>query len=180
MIRFKIRTRALIFALACLLLSLFLFSCGGGRVSESPVIEDKTGGTAQTDEGVSDIEREEEEMKMYVYINGNKLEAELENNSSAAALYELLKKGDIVYTADDYGNFEKVGGIGHTLPQNNERIDTVSGDVILYQGTSVCLYYGKNSWNFTRLGRINGYTDSELRSLLGAGKGETEVKLSLK
>ena len=125
-------------------------------------------------------EPEQEEItKMYITIYGNKLEVTLENNSSAKALVELLKQGNITYTADDYGGFEKVGGIGHTLPRNDTSINTVAGDVILYQGNQLCLYYGNNSWTFTRIGKIIGYSASELRNLLGAGKGSVEVTLSL-
>ncbi len=122
---------------------------------------------------------ESEITEMFVTVNGNKLKITLEKNFSATALTELLKQGDIVYTADDYGDFEKVGNIGHTLPRNDEQIDTQAGDVILYQGCNICLYYGENSWNFTRIGRIEGYTASEIRSLIGAGNGSVQVTLSL-
>lgn len=116
---------------------------------------------------------------MYVTVAGNKLEVTLAENSSVDALVEILKQGDITYTADDYGGFEKVGDIGHTLPQNNTSVTTEAGDVILYQGRSICLYYDTNSWNFTRIGKINGYSASELRSLLGAGNGSIQVTISL-
>lgn len=122
---------------------------------------------------------EEEQKQMNLYIQGKQLKVELTQNSSVTALVELLKKGDITYTATDYGDFEKMGNIGYSLPQNNTPIDTVPGDVILYQGTSLCLYYGNNSWSFTRIGRITGYTEAELRTLLGAGTGSIEVRISL-
>lgn len=122
----------------------------------------------------------EEITKMYLTVNGNKIEVTLAENSSVNALVEILKQGDITYTATDYGNFEKVGDIGHTLPQNNSQITTQAGDVILYQGHNICLYYGTNSWNFTRIGKINGYSVSELRSLLGAGNGSVQVTISLR
>lgn len=72
-----------------------------------------------------------------------------------------------------------MGDIGHSLPQNNTQITTEAGDVILYQGRNICLYYGTNTWNFTRIGKINGYSAAEIRSLLGAGNGEVKVTLSL-
>lgn len=117
--------------------------------------------------------------KMYITIYGNKLEVELYKNSSVDALLDILKSGNITYTADDYGNFEKVGNIGHSLPRNDTQITTQAGDVILYQGNSICLHYGANSWSYTRIGRINGYSASELRNLLGAGKGQMQVIISL-
>lgn len=122
----------------------------------------------------------EEITKMFITVNGNKIEVTLVENSSVDALIEILKQGDITYTADDYGDFEKVGNIGHTLPQNNTQITTQAGDVILYQGNNICLYYGTNSWNFTRIGKINGYAAAEMRSLLGADNGSVQVVISLK
>lgn len=131
--------------------------------------------------GVNDGNSQEQEItKMYITIYGNKLEVTLENNSSVKALVELLKQGDITYTADDYGGFEKVGNIGHTLTTNNSQITTSAGDVVLYQGNQICVMVGSNSWSYTRIGKINGYSVSELKNLIGTGKGSAEVTLSLK
>ncbi|MCH5155326.1 MAG: InlB B-repeat-containing protein [Clostridiales bacterium] len=128
----------------------------------------------------SDESLENEEITtMFITINGNKLAVKLEKNSSVDALVELLKHGDMVYTADDYGNFEKVGSLGHSLPTNNSNITASAGDVILYSGNQIVLFYGSNSWSYTRLGKIEGYTASQLRELLGAGKGAMSVTLSL-
>ena len=127
-----------------------------------------------------DTTNEQEEItKMYITIYENKLEVTLENNSSVKALVELLKQGDITYTADDYGGFEKVGNVGHSLPTNDSRITTEAGDVILYQGNQICIMVGSNTWSYTRIGKINGYSTSELKNLVGSGKGSAEVKLSL-
>lgn len=126
------------------------------------------------------VSEREEITKMFVTVNGKKLAVTLAENSSADALVEILKQGDVTYTADDYGGFEKVGDIGHMLPQNNAQITAQAGDVILYQGRSICLYYGTNSWNFTRIGRIDGYSAEELRDLLCAGTGSVQVTLGLK
>ncbi len=124
-------------------------------------------------------QEQEEGNRMYVTINGNKLEVTLADNDAAYALVELLRQGDIVYNADDYGNFEKVGSLGHTLPSDDERIEAQPGDVILYTGSQIVLFYGNNTWSYTRLGRIEGYAVSELRTLLGAGLGSLRVTLSL-
>ncbi len=157
---------------------------GDTEIEATQPEEEKPNDTDQSDDNQQPDDTQPSEEKeitaMYVYVNGNKLEVTLEKNSSAEALVEILKKGDITYTADDYGNFEKVGNIGYTLPTNDVEIDTQAGDVILYQGNNICLYYGTNSWDFTRLGKINGYSISELRTLLGAGSGTVQVKISLK
>lgn len=117
--------------------------------------------------------------KMYISINGNKLEVTLIENSSVNALVEILKSGDITYTANDYGGFEKVGSLGYTLPKNNLQITAQAGDVILYSSNQIVLFYGSNSWSYTRLGKINGYSVLELCSLLGAGEGSVQITISL-
>ena len=116
---------------------------------------------------------------MYIYVNGNKLEVTLADNRAVTALVEILEQGDITYTANDYGGFEKVGSIGRSLPTENTQITTEAGDVILYSGNQIVLFYGSNSWSYTRLGKINGYSASELRTLLGAGSGSVQVRISL-
>ncbi|MDE6401622.1 MAG: hypothetical protein K2L54_03315, partial [Clostridiales bacterium] len=131
------------------------------------------------DNGSSDIDGKEEFI-MYAYINGNRLTVDLVDNSSSRELLRILGEGDIEYTADDYGGFEKVGNIGVDLPRNDVALRVGVGDVILYQGSNICFYYGNNSWTFTRLGRIDGYSEAELRVLLGAGDGALRVRLSLK
>lgn len=116
---------------------------------------------------------------MYIYINGNRLTVNPAENSAVTALTDILKKEDIICTVRDYGGFEKVGSLGHTLPTSNEQITTEPGDVILYQGNQIVLFYGSNSWSYTKLGKIEGYTASELYELLGGGKGDMQLRLSL-
>lgn len=120
-----------------------------------------------------------EVISMYVYINDNRLEVELEDNGSVEALVALLKDDDIIYTADDYGGFEKVGYIGHTLPRNDTQITVEAGDIVLYQGNNICIFYNSTAWSYTRLGRIKGYSADRLQDLLGAGCGQVQVTLSL-
>lgn len=116
---------------------------------------------------------------MNITINGKTVSCQLVDNSSTRALLAQLEKGDITYEAEDYGNFEKVGNIGVSLPQNNESITTTAGDVILYQGNKICLYYGTNSWTFTRLGKIEGMDKDEIKTFLNAGRGSVKVTISL-
>ncbi|MFA7032985.1 MAG: cyclophilin-like fold protein [Bacilli bacterium] len=112
-------------------------------------------------------------------MNNVKIGIELESNSSVDALVDILKETNITYSAHDYGGFEKVGDIGYTLPQNNTSITTEPGDVILYQGTSICLYYDTNTWSFTKIGHIYHYSQEQLKELLKADQGDIEITLSL-
>lgn len=116
---------------------------------------------------------------MNITVNGKTYTATMVENSSTDALKEILAKQDITYEAHDYGNFEKVGDIGHTLPQNDENINTEPGDIILYQGHNICIYYATNTYDFTRLGKIVNITQSELKNFLNAGGDNITVTLSL-
>ena len=112
-------------------------------------------------------------MKIGIQITSDsgshKLTATLVNNSSATAFYELLKKAPVTVDMHDYGNFEKVGSLGTSLPRNDSQITTEAGDIILYQGNQITIYYDVNSWNFTRLGKVDGVTQAELKRILGKG-----------
>ena len=117
--------------------------------------------------------------KLYITIDGVTKSATLVINSSTEALVAQLQQGDIIYQAHDYGNFEKVGSLGYTFPQNNEQITTEPGDLILYQGNNLCIYYDTNSWNFTRIGKIDNASQDEVKSFVHAGGGDVTVTLSL-
>nr|WP_277258657.1 cyclophilin-like fold protein [Merdimonas faecis] len=105
------------------------------------------------------------------------LTAELADNSSVDALREMLSAGSLEIDMQDYGDMEKVGSLGQDLPVNDEQITTEAGDLILYQGNSLVIYYAPNTWNFTRLGKINGVSAEELQDILG--EGDITVTLSL-
>ena len=121
----------------------------------------------------------EEANQMYVQIGGTVWTAALEDDPSVTAWKELLSKGPLTVDMSDYGGFEKVGVIGTTLPQRNRQVTAKPGDIILYQGNSVTIYYDENTWNFTRLGHIDGVTESQLREVLKAGGGNVSVTFSL-
>ena len=117
--------------------------------------------------------------KLYITIGGVTKTATMVSNSSTVALVAQLQQGDITYEAHDYGNFEKVGALGYTFPENNTQITTQPGDLILYQGNNLCIYYDTNSWNFTRIGKLDNMAQSEIKSWVNAGRGNVSVTLSL-
>lgn len=114
----------------------------------------------------------------YITAGGTTFAADFADNSSAQALQALLGQGDLTLTMSDYGDFEKVGSLGTQLPRNDEQITTGPGDVILYQASSITIYYDTNTWNFTRLGKIQDVTREDLLAALG--EGDVEVTFSLK
>ncbi len=95
--------------------------------------------------------------------------AAFEDNSSAAAFRDRLSDGPLALTLQDYGRFEKVGDLPWALETNDEQITTVPGDIILYQGDKITIYYDENTWSFTRLARIENVTREELLSAFGDG-----------
>lgn len=111
-------------------------------------------------------------------VNGSELTATLEDNSSAEALVKLLEQGPLTINMEDYANMEKVGPIGQSLPRNDTPINTEAGDIILYQGNQLVVYYGTNSWNFTPIGKIQGVSANELRSILGRGNATITFSLA--
>lgn len=115
--------------------------------------------------------------RMNITIGDNVLTATLVENSSVDALKEALSKGPITMNMHDYGNMEKVGPLGMDLPRNDTQITTEAGDIILYQGNAFVIYYAPNSWNLTRLGKINNVSTEELREILG--DGNVTIMLSL-
>lgn len=108
---------------------------------------------------------------------GETFTATLVDNSSTRALKEQLAKGDITVEMEDYADMEKVGSLGISLPRNDRRTTTGPGDLILYQRHNLVIYYDTNSWNFTRLGKIDNVDGAQLKSALGE-EGVT-VTLSL-
>ena len=117
----------------------------------------------------------QEETMLKITVGDQELLATFADNSSAEAFRDLLAQGPVTISMDDYGGFEKVGSLGTTLTRNDTRITTQPGDVILYQGNQITIYYGTNTWNFTRLAKINDSTDLQAK----LGTGTVQVTFSL-
>ena len=108
-------------------------------------------------------------VKLKIHVNDTTFTATLEENSSAKAFAEFLMQGDMTLDMHDYGSFEKVADLPRSFPRNDTQIDTDAGDIILYQGNSITIYYDKNSWNLTRLGKIDNVNKTRLKRILGEG-----------
>ena len=123
---------------------------------------------------------ESREAEIALTVAGRVLNVEWADNSTVDALRELLKKGDVTLDMSDYAGFEKGAPLPETLPQNNEPMNTDAGDIILYQGRQFVIYYDKNNWSLTPLGKITGMTKAELQALLGAGNVAATLSLVAK
>ena len=104
-----------------------------------------------------------------IKINDEVFDVELENNSATEELVKELEKGNITVNATEYGGFEKVGDLGLSLPTSDENINTSLGDIVLYQGNYISLFYDSHSWSYTKLGKIKYIDQSQLKEILGTG-----------
>lgn len=132
--------------------------------------------TEETQDAVSaedtDPDADEETFTMRMKINDTDVNVAWENNASVKALAELASAGPVTIQTSAYGGFEQVGSIGTTLPSNDTNIKTKAGDIMLYTSDQMVIFYGSNSWAYTRLGKITDKSASELRDLL-SGSGVT-------
>ena len=151
------------------MLLLALLACEKPLQSEvAPAHDEEENGQQTTDTQMPD--------QIQITIAGKKLIVKIENNSATQALVGALREASITYTASDYGGFEKVGALGRSLPTSDTRITSQPGDVILYSGAQIVLFYGSNTWAYTRLGKIVDKTPEEMEELLG--NGDVTITLS--
>lgn len=115
---------------------------------------------------------------MNIEVNGTNIQVKLYDNSSAVAVKELLRKGPLTIPMKDYAHMEKFGSFGVQLPTNDEHITTEAGDVILSEGNLLVIYYAPNTWTFTRLGKVQNLSESELKKVLGKGNITATLTLS--
>lgn len=114
-----------------------------------------------------------------INVNGTDILVELNNNSSAKAVKELLKNGPLTIAMKDYANMENFGSFGTKLPANDEHITTEAGDVILSEGHLLVIYYAPNTWTFTRLGKVRNLSAEELKKVLGKGSIKATLTLTV-
>lgn len=107
--------------------------------------------------------------KITLTVGNNSMTATLVDNEATQSLLDMLTKGPVTINMDDYGGFEKVGALPQSLPTSNTQITTQPGDIMLYQGHNMVIFYGTNSWSYTRLGKIDGATADNVRQFLGSG-----------
>lgn len=153
----------------CMMLGILVMT---GCKAEEPVQQEEVIPTAETE-----IQEEQEEDKMLeMKIGDTAVEVVWEENESVYALKELAAEHPLSIQMSMYGGFEQVGPIGTSLPRNDVQTVTSSGDIVLYSGDQIVVFYGSNSWAYTRLGHVSDKTQAEMRELLGNG----DVVITLK
>ena len=121
------------------------------------------------------VEEENSKMQMKVQVGGSTFTAALEENEAVDALVEMMEQGPVTIQMSDYSGFEKVGPLGTSLPASDQQTTTQAGDIVLYQGNQIVMFYGSNSWSYTRLGRIDDLSGWEE----ALGSGDVTVTFSL-
>ena len=166
--------------------SMFAIACSpepeilSGNNSETEI---SNGNNNQDEENTNNDNQNNNEESMSnstikIEVNGTTLTATLKDNVSTRALVNLLKEGPLTINMNDYAGMEKVGPIGTTLPQCNERLTTQPGDLILYLGQYFVIYYAPNTYSLTPLGKIDNTSGDELIRILGNGDVTVTISLS--
>ena len=144
-------------------------------VPEEPKESDSSTAPESGDAENGQVEEENSEMQMNVQVGGSTFTATLEENEAVDALVEMMEQGSVTIQMSDYSGFEKVGPLGTSLPTSNQQTTTQAGDIVLYQGNQIVMFYGSNSWSYTRLGHIDDLTGWEE----ALGSGDVTVTFSL-
>jgi len=101
----------------------------------------------------------------------------MEDNESVDALKELCREKPLKIEMSMYGGFEQVGFLGKSLPRKDKQTTTSSGDIVLYSGNQMVVFYGSNSWAYTRLGHITDQDAAGMKKLLG--NGDVTITISM-
>ena len=158
------------------LLALVLIFAGCERkipeVITDPEIKEESSVFSQTEPDNKEVqsalqETDAENMELIMKIDGTEVSVAWENNESVDSIRNLAASGGLEINMSMYGGFEQFGSIGQSIPRSDEQTTTKAGDIVLYSGNQVVVFYGSNSWAYTRLGRITGKTEQELAEMLG-------------
>lgn len=162
----KIWNKSLTLIFVCMFALFAQSACG----SETPPKSEDNTGSKENDVSDPQPTKAEENIvqpELIMSINGKTVTVEWEDNVSVSALRELASESPITIQTSLYGGFEQVGSIGQSLPRNDLRITAQAGDIVLYSGNQMVVFYGSNTWAYTKLGHITNKTPAELTDLLG-------------
>lgn len=161
----------IIMAVISICLISVLAGCGSLTSKEEPQQSIADMGSDYTGQPEVEVQGSMEtgEMNILMKIDDETVAVEWEDNESVSALAELLREQPLSIQMSMYGDFEQVGSLGTSLPREDEQTTTQAGDIVLYSGSQIVVFYGSNSWAYTRLGRITDKSTEELAELLGSG-----------
>ncbi len=159
---------------------LCMSACSGNTINsgdnQNVVTEISTSENVET-ESSEENDEPEGDATMIMKIDDTKVNVEWEDNQAVEALRDMAKDGDIIIQMSMYGGFEQVGSIGQSLPRDDKQTTTSSGDIVLYSGNQMVVFYGSNSWSYTRLGHISDKDEAEMADLLS--NGDVTITISM-
>ena len=166
----KVNLTVIVISLIC-----FLVGCGNSVSQENTVEEESIPFESETvtptqtlSEQAENDGLELEEMRILMKIDDEIVTVAWEDNEAVATLMENLQEQPLSIQMSMYGGFEQVGSLGTNLPREDEQTTTQAGDIVLYSGNQMVVFYGSNSWAYTRLGKITDKSAKELKELLGS------------
>ena len=118
---------------------------------------------------IADTEESKESKDMKLIINQTEVSVLWEDNAAVADLKDAVSDNQITIEMSMYGGFEQVGSIGRSLTRDDKQITTNPGDIVLYNGNQLVIFYGSNSWSYTKLGKVQNISNDELTELLSNG-----------
>lgn len=123
----------------------------------------------KNEENVTTTEQRTTENMLKLYVNDEEKQVTWEENESVEVLRNLAANSPVIVDMSMYGGFEQVGYIGQSLPRNDKQMTTCAGDIVLYSGNQLVVFYGSNSWAYTKRGHIENTSTEELERVLGSG-----------
>jgi hypothetical protein len=155
-------------------------SASENNETESPEENVMSEGTAMYQLAAENESAEDEaigDSSMTMKIGDTKVNVDWEDNQAVAALRDMAREGDVTIQMSMYGGFEQAGSIGQSLPRDDKQTTTSSGDVVLYSGNQMVVFYGSNSWSYTRLGHISDKNAEDMTDLLS--NGDVTITISI-
>ena len=159
--RIELRKKVIITIISILIL--MLFGCDKKEIVTEP------------EKNQIDEVKENDDMKLKLFIDEKEVPVIWENNDAVNALYEYTKNYSLSIDMRMYGGFEQVGSLGTNLPTDDHNIVTEAGDIVLYNGNQIVIFYGSNSWAYTKLGKIDNVNKDSMKQLLA----EKDVKVTI-
>ena len=144
-------------------------------IEDTPQATESKESTEMTTEETTMPEIDTTEPMLLLTIDGTAVDVQWENNATVAELYALAQNAITVNTSA-YGGFEQVGSLPQSFSRNDVQMTTQPGDIVLYSGNQLVIFFGSNSWSYTRLGHIEGLSTDELTALLDKDIAVIEIK----
>lgn len=167
--------KKIVYLIVLVLIIAGITACASEKQSTT---EPQTTSITSENTGEQEVQNEQSQNEipqMKIQIGEYIFYASLENNTSVDALIQMMKETPIVINMRDYSGFEKVGSLGTTLPDSDSQITAQAGDIVLYNKDQIVVFYGSNSWSYTKIGHVNDLTDWEK----ALGSGEVEITFSI-